>query len=162
MQTFLIVLIIAGVVAGLVTFLGRLQSKSGEARVTMGEIDQIVRALKTTGEDESFAVVLVPGTAEDDGALANLQFSIEQGRLGFDWVLIAKRNIRDKDKVVSLIRSLGYTCSDRTLNGVDYVRCEDAWDFPGLAKKILTDLYGVDEKQSLTLIIMGFEWETPA
>ena len=63
---------------------------------------------------------------------------------------------------MSLIRSLGYTCSDRTLNGVDYVRCEDAWDFPGLAKKILTDLYGVDEKQSLTLIIMGFEWETPA
>jgi hypothetical protein len=157
MQTFLVVL---AVVIFILCIRSILRSPGRDRSLTMRDIDRVVHALRTTGTDESFAVVLVPDTAEDDGAAANLQFSIEQGRLGFDWVLNAKRNIRDRDKVVSLIKSLGYICSERKSNNVDYLRCEDARDFPGLAKKILRELYRFNEQQPLSLIVDGFEWET--
>jgi len=45
--------------------------------------------------------MFVPSDSKD-GEAVNLQYSIDSGVVGFDWVLIGPRNIADRVKVIDL------------------------------------------------------------
>lgn len=126
--------------------------------VTMGDVPVLLHALKSTGTDGSFWVLLVPHTAFGDGLSANLQFSIQNGTLGLDWVLIAKRNIKDKDKFENMIKRSGYEYTKHEMNQVRYLRVTHVANFAKVARSILNKLYGVKPNEYLRLIITGFKW----
>jgi hypothetical protein len=126
--------------------------------VTIGDIPRLVEKLRTTGRDGSFWVVLIPATARGDGYAANLQASIEHGKLGIDWVLIAQRNIEDRGKFSELIEGLGLSTEQRRENGVDYLRIESPSNPASLCSNILTNIYGVTPTTKLQLIITGINW----
>jgi hypothetical protein len=130
-----------------------------ELEVKMAAIPAIFVRLQATGKDSSFAVLgfLPPGktSVQDDGF--NVQFSIEGGRIGFDWVLIAPANIRDKDKFVQFAGRLGYKVVACEGNKVKYLRVENG-DLPKLCEAVIRDLYSVSPDTDLYFNPDGFTW----
>ena len=62
----------------------------------------------------------------------NLQFSIEEGEPGFDWVLLAPKNIQDQEKFVSYAQAMGFKVVNKSGNGVDYYRALVTDQMPAL------------------------------
>jgi hypothetical protein len=126
--------------------------------VTTRDFPALVSALKETGGPGSFWVVLVPGTAKADGYTANLQYSIEDGVVGLDWVLIAERNLEDKQRFLDVAHSAGAKIEEKEGNGVRYLRATGTPDLTGLGREILQRLYAVKPDDNLQLIVTGFKW----
>jgi hypothetical protein len=126
--------------------------------VTLQDVPILERSLRSTGKDGSFFVLLVPGTAKNDGYAANLQFSIERNKVGLDWVLIAERNIEDEQKFMREVREDNSTLTKEMMNDVRYLRVTDSKNLIRLATSVLTDIYGVKPDEKMQLIVTGFEW----
>jgi len=91
--------------------------------------------------------------------VVNLQYSCENGVVGFDWVLIAKRNIADKNNIMKFAHELGYAISEREENDCKYLRAEGQ-KIADLGFKIITDFYKISSGTKLDLVIEGFEWNS--
>ena len=102
----------------------------------------------------------MPGTAKADGYAANLQYSFEDGVVGLDWVLIAQRNIEDKERFLEFVRQAGSTTAEKEGSGVRYLRATGATDITALGQDFLRHVYGVEPDDKLQLIIDGFQWRT--
>ena len=127
--------------------------------VTIDNFSELVAAIQKTGQNGAFWVVLVPKTAHNDGLAANLQYSIEDGTLGLDWVLIAQRNLQDKEKFLQVIKAAGSHADLKEGNGVQYLRVVDNKNIVELGQVVLKQLYGVNSSQKLQLIITDFQWK---
>ena len=127
--------------------------------IRLRELPKLFRALKTTGMDESYAGTLVPPlSGRDPLECAYVQFSIENDRVGFDWVLESEQNRDDRGRFTDLARTLGYRLEEREQNGVRYLRVEEG-DLPRLAASVLEQLYGLTDRDTLTLQVEGFSYE---
>ena len=100
-----------------------------------------------------------PGSS--DGEAINLQYSIDGGVLGFDWVLIGPRNIADKAKVNEIASKLGYRLEEREMNKVHYLRVTGG-GISELGARIIEDLYKLDPNAKLEMITEGFKWQRSA
>jgi hypothetical protein len=131
----------------------------GAASVTVSQIPAVVAQLQVSGRDDSFAVFRFAGAGEEAGeaTTADLQFSIEKTRLGLDWVLLAKRNLADNDKVAAFMRSKNHAVAERDMNGVRYLRVEDG-DLAKLGVAIACELYGLALGAPVELIVESFDW----
>ena len=156
-------LLVAGCVA-LVLLLRIGSADSDGGFVTIREFPALVSALQTSGRSGAFWVVLIPGTARADGCTANLQYSLEDGVLGVDWVLLANRNLEDKDQFLQCFRGAGAHVEEKQgRNGVRYLRATGPFDLVRVGQAFLTAVYGVKVEDPLELIIMGFDWrKTPS
>jgi hypothetical protein len=137
-------------------FLGRGSTDGGF--VTIHDFPALVSALQTKSAKGSFWVVRIPGTAKSDGDNANLQYSFEDGVVGVDWVLLAERNLDDKDRFLDFVHRAGATAEEKEGNGVRYLRATGARDIGAMGQKFLQEIYGVKPEDNLQLIITGFEW----
>ncbi|MBA3573161.1 MAG: hypothetical protein H0W34_14580 [Pyrinomonadaceae bacterium] len=151
------ILAVAAVVALIVGCARRFTLNTDGGLVTLGDFPQLLSALSTTGGNGSFWVVLVPNTARDDGNYANLQYSIEGGRVGMDWVLLAKRNVEDKEAFTQFVTAAGATVTERVGNDVHYLRVSDRPDLAKLGQDFLQHFYHVGQEDKLQLIITDFE-----
>ena len=88
----------------------------------------------------------------------NLQFSIEQSRVGLDWVLLAPSNVRDKERFAQFASARGYRVFEREMNKVKYLRVEDGGSLPDLCKAVIHDLYFISPESQLDLLTDGFAW----
>ena len=130
----------------------------GDVTVKMADIPAIFEKLRIGGKDGSFAVFIFtpPGKASPDEAI-NLQFSIEQGQIGLDWVLLGPLNLRDKEKFLQFAGKLGYKVVAREGNKVKYLRVEEG-DLPKLCEASIRDLYAISSDTGLGFIPEGFTW----
>ena len=140
-------------------FSGRLSVNTDGGFVTTQDFPELFSALKCSGANGAFFVVLIPGTARNDGFTANLQYSIDGGVVGLDWVLIAKRNIEDQERFQSFIRNSGASVEIKESNGVRFLRVTDSQDIIGLGRDFLIQVYGVKPIDKLQLIITNFKWK---
>lgn len=136
-------------------------SEWGEKTMTVNDILSVLSRLNATGTDGSFVVFLVPGSAILDGDDAKLQFSIEDGVLGFDWVLLAQRNKTDKEKIIGIAQRFDLTCEEKNENGVSYVRCTGKSSYSNFAKELILNVYKVSNAQQFPVIYEGFRWPEP-
>ena len=146
--------VLAAAVAVLV--LSRFRLRNGPT-ITLRDLPRAVAALTREGRDGDFLVVLFGPTGEDGGRL-NLQFSIEDDRLGIDWVLLSGANVADRARIVGFVQARGHVARELEMNGVRYLRVEDG-DLAGLAHAILSELYRVGPGAPLDLIVEGFTFE---
>jgi hypothetical protein len=87
----------------------------------------------------------------------NLQYSVEHGAVGLDWVLLGQTNIADKEKVSAFASQLGHPMTERVMNDVHYPRTDGSgFDRPGTS--IISEFYGIPRDGQLGLITEGFEW----
>jgi hypothetical protein len=153
----LIPIVVLLAIIGLVWFLLRSKGAAQEPTyATRDQIPSIVSRLQKTGRDGSFVVFMFSIPGNHDETLPNLQYSIEKGWLGFDWVLLAPLNIKDEVPLSDFVKHLGYTVSKREMNGVSYLRIEgQAVEDVGV--KILRDFYHLAPEAKLELIVEGFD-----
>ena len=141
-------------------FIPRISSnwRGSEAAFRTGDLPALAEALSRGSKPVRWAALMLntPDRRSDDDAIA-LQISIENGRIGFDWVLLAPRNIEDREKFVIFARTQGVEPIAKTLNGVSYLRV-DGPDAATFTASIVTDLYRRPPDAPLDLVHQGFDW----
>jgi hypothetical protein len=127
--------------------------------VSVSQLPTVFDQLNANHKDGSWAAFTFcpPDEPASDQTSVNLQYSVEGGKIGFDWILIVPRNIADKDKIVSFVKDRHYTVLERELNGVRYMRVEDG-DLVQLGKQI-ADFYHLQADSQMGMFVDGFEWK---
>jgi hypothetical protein len=87
----------------------------------------------------------------------NLDLSLEDEKVGFDWVMIAPRNRQDEELFRSFAHARGVDALVRSRNGVAYLRveCDDVADFTA---RVVTEMYRQPPDCPLKLVHEGFTW----
>jgi hypothetical protein len=137
----------------------RIDDEPTYTQIRIADLPRLLRALKSHGEEGSFAVLTLRA-ADSNGAAAeaHVQFSIETGRVGLDWVLQSQRNISDRARFVEVARALGHVVNERETAEVRYLRV-DQGDLPHLAAALAERLYGLGPNDAVQLMCEGFEWK---
>ena len=153
-MTYLLLLFVVMVLAG-----GLFLRRGNEAKVSLGEIPVVFAKVEAAGQDGTFATFcfrFADETVKDPAV--NVQFSVDDGRAGFDWVLICEVNRRDREKFLALARKLGHTVTEhKARNGCEFLRAEDG-DLAGLCRASIVELYGLAESAEMGLVWQGFDW----
>jgi hypothetical protein len=126
--------------------------KSGMSKATLADLPAMVALLDSVRTEGSFLALgadSVPGL--------NVQFSFEDGSVGFDWVLLAPINIEQREKAESYAASRGQKLVEHSMNDVAYLRTT-AGDLAALCHGILHELYGVRTNEELWVAVGGVEW----
>jgi hypothetical protein len=129
-----------------------------EVEVNARDLPALVEALSGGSEDVRYAALIFSASdrpSEQD--VLNLQFSFENGKVGFDWVLLAPRNIEDQEKFRAFAREHGVEPVSLTMNGVSYIRVEDT-DVAKFASLVMTEMYSLPPDRPLGLVYQGFDW----
>lgn len=116
-----------------------------------------ILAKLATLRDGSFAVFMFTPPQSPGSEAVNLQYSVEHGTVGLDWVLRSPTNIADKDRLAAFAASLGHPMSQHEMNKVRYLRTEGT-GIDRLGTSIVVEFYGVARDAQLDLITEGFEW----
>lgn len=129
---------------------------------TLEQIPVVFEQLKQKGHDGSFAIFMFdpPGVSNTDDAI-NIQFSIENGRIGLDWCLIGAANIRDIEKFEGFIAAHGQRPRMMEVNQVKYLRVEHG-DLPLLCQGVIIELYAMRCDVKLDMAVQGFPWPPSA
>ena len=128
--------------------------------VSVSQIPAVFEQLKAAHKDASWAAFAFfpPGEPDSDQTAVNLQYSVADGAIGLDWVLLAPRNIADKDKIAAFIKDRHYTVSERELNGVRFLRVEDG-DLVQLGLQIVGEFYHLPKDSQMEFNKDGFDWK---
>jgi hypothetical protein len=150
---------IVGVVAAAVVAAIWMRSRATTSQTAqLADIPRLFEATAAGQKDGTFSGLLVTSVAPGaDGNYANIQFSIDKGRIGLDWVLLAEINRKDQGRFEAIARSKGYVPELRQTNRVSYVRVEGG-DLPAVCRDVLVELYGVSDASELGLILQNVKW----
>jgi len=83
--------------------------------------------------------------------------SFENGKSGFDWVLLSPRNIEDEAKFKEFARAQGLEPVAHLQNVVSYLRVECA-DVAKFTARLVTEMYHRPADEPLGLVYEGFSW----
>jgi len=127
-----------------------------EVRTT--DLPAIVEAMSRSSTDVRYAA-LTFGTPDRPGDRdgLNIQISAENGKIGFDWVLLSPGNIEDQEKFEAFARAHGAEPLRRSMNGVSYLRVEHG-DPARFAANVVTNMYRRPANEPLGLFHEGFVW----
>lgn len=127
--------------------------------ISVSQLSSVFHQLNANHKDASWAAfTFCPlGEPASDQTSVNLQYSVEGGKIGFDWILLVPRNIADKDKIVAFMKDKHYTVLEREGNAVRYLRVEDG-DLVQLGKQI-AEFYHLQADSQMGMFIDGFEWK---
>jgi len=157
-RVLLVLLVAAAVFVAFRLATARSSESTDGGTVTLKQFPALIDRIATTGKDGAFWVVLVPDTARADGFAANFQISMEGGRLGMDWVLLAQRNVEDRTKFEDFVRSQRLQAKELVGNDVHYLRVEGTDRLAAMSSELLRSMYGVTDATEMQLIITDFTW----
>ena len=127
-----------------------------ETAVRTEDLPELVEAMSRGAASVRYAALIFSAPDRPSDAL-NLQISFENGKAGFDWVLLAPRNIEDEGKFKTFARARGIEPVARSENGVSYLRAEPA-DVARFAASVVTEMYRYPPNEPLGLVYEGFDW----
>jgi len=122
------------------------------------EIPAVISQLRQSATDGNFVVFIFIPPGSTDGEVVNLQYSIDGGVVGFDWVLSGLRNIADKAKIVELASKLGHRLEERDENDCRFLRLTGS-SISEFGARIIQDVYNIDPNTKLEIITEGFKWQ---
>lgn len=128
--------------------------------ISVNELLPIGYQLATENNEGAHTVFIFEenGDIESENQI-NIQFSIENKKIGLDWVLKAPRNIKEKDKFVRFVKNKGYEVELKEMNGVSYYRVERGGSLFTLCKAVITELYKVKESSPIGLFAVGISFK---
>jgi hypothetical protein len=131
----------------------------GPQAVTFGDIPAVFAALSSSRTDGNFAAFLFGAAGQPPASMdaLNIQFSIDGGRAGIDWVLLAPPNVEAQPRFVAFFEGKGRTVLQREMNEVKYLRVEGE-QLPELMQEFLRAGFEVEPDQKMELIAEGFSW----
>jgi hypothetical protein len=123
--------------------------------IGLSEVPVVYEQLLSTGKDGSCAIFAFFPQLVNTEEHVEIQYCIENSKIGFEWVLIGYPKFRDQDNVKSHMDRLGYEYSLREMNGIEYLRVVNG-DLVGLVESILKEMYGITEKHRMELVAGRF------
>ena len=115
------------------------------------DIGYVYEALEKSGQEHSYAIFVFDSSEAMEGSHIELQFSKENGVVGFDWILLGPEKTRDQSKFESLAKENGYEVRSLEGNNVKYLRVESG-DIVLLCKEIMVSMYKVSDEQKMELV----------
>lgn len=158
------VLIAAAIAIVYVLIARRRQTKTDAMQmVRLADVPRVLELLSATHRDGAFAVFLFGEAGQPPARkdALNFQFSIENGRVGFDWVLLSELNVAARDRVTAFFERRRSPLAMNTMNDVNQLRTETG-DLVALSRDLLRSVFGVTEGQNMELIAEGFTWSSSA
>ncbi len=110
--------------------------------IAVADVGEVFRQISAQGVETSFAVFQIRKKEEDDAV--EIQYSVEDGKTGLDWILMSPANIEEKPKVIQYAASRGVEWQEREMNDWLYLRIEQG-DVVGLCTSLIEDLYQVEQ-----------------
>ena len=110
--------------------------------IAVADVGEVFRQISAQGVETSFAVFAIQTGDEDDAV--EIQFSVEDGKTGLDWILMSPANIEEKPKVIQYAASKGVEWQEKEMNDWLYLRIEQG-DVVGLCTSLIEDLYQVEQ-----------------
>jgi len=126
-------------------------------RVLVSQIPSIIEKLLLGKGDPRYAVLMFIPLDSLDREHVNLQYSMVEGAVGLDWVLLGGRNIKDAEAIKGFARSRGFELKPREMNQVRFLRLEGP-GFAELGMSLITDFYHYKPTTKIKLLVEGFEW----
>lgn len=144
----ILIIIVVLLVAGLAVWrLSRSRHKGIHTKsISVSDIGEVYRQISTQGVETSFAVFIVAPPQWDTGDTVEVQFSVEEGGAGLDWILMSEPNKREKQRVIQCALRKGTEWRECEMNNWLYLRI-DQGDLVELCTSLIRDLYGVEEVQ---------------
>ncbi|PHS19826.1 MAG: hypothetical protein COA86_03445 [Kangiella sp.] len=124
--------------------------------VSRKDIRTIYNQLENSGTNQSFAIFAFFPNNEGKNNHVEIQFGIENNRIGLDWVLLGENKEKDKNKFIDLARTNGYKVKNLEMNDVKYLRVESG-DLVGLMEQVMIQLYDVSPSKKMELIANKFK-----
>jgi hypothetical protein len=155
-----LVLIISIVAIGLLILFIR-HRRAIAYRVVSGEIPEVLAQLQASGMEGNRSVLWISPRDASVGDGINLQYSIDQGVVGLDWVLVGSRNVADKSKIAEMAAALGYQVEERERNHLLHLRVTGQ-GISELGMAIIRDFYNVSPATEIRMITEGFKWNPHA
>jgi len=153
----ILIIIIVLLVAGLAVW-RLLRSRDNGIHATtisVSDIGEVYRQISTQGVETSFAVfVFAPSQWSTEDTL-EVQFSVEEGVTGLDWILMSEPNQREKPRVIQYALCKGAEWQECEMNKWVYLRIEKG-DLVELCTSLIRDLY---EVEYVLLKYGGFEYQ---
>jgi hypothetical protein len=127
--------------------------------VTIRDVPSILTSLSFKRRDGNFAVFLfgADGAPPAAAEALNIQFSVEDGEIGIDWVLLSSLNMGTQQRFRSFFGENGRRVVERKMNQVKYLRIQ-AGHLGQLLQDFLQREFGVTLDQRMSLITSGFKW----
>ena len=125
--------------------------------VVVGDIPSIIEKLSHGTGDPRYAVLMFIPKDSADREYVNLQYSMENGVVGLDWVLLGGRNIEDAEAITTFAATCGHELKHREMNDVEFLRTEG----PGIAElgmSLISEFYDFTPSKRIKLLVEGFEW----
>ena len=110
--------------------------------IAVADVGEVFRQISAQGVETSFAVFAIRAGDEDDAV--EIQFSVEGGKTGLDWILMSPANIEEKPKVIQYAASKGVEWQEKEMNDWLYLRIEQG-DVVGLCRSLIENLYQVEQ-----------------
>ncbi|UZK66130.1 hypothetical protein [Sphingomonas sp. M1-B02] len=129
-----------------------------QSAVGTDQIPELLAAMSRGSASIRYAALMLgtPDRPSDDDSVA-LQMSFENGKAGFDWVLLSPRNIEDEAKFKEFAREQGLEPVAHRQNDVSYLRVECA-NVAQFTARVVTEMYHRPADEPLGLVYEGFSW----
>lgn len=111
--------------------------------IAVADVGEVFRQISAQAVETSFAVFAIQTGKEGEEGAVEIQFSVEGGKTGLDWILMSPANIEEKPKVIQYAASKGVEWQEKEMNDWLYLRIEQG-DVVGLCTSLIEDLYQVE------------------
>ncbi|NTV76029.1 MAG: hypothetical protein HGA66_17720 [Holophaga sp.] len=129
--------------------------------VASAEIPEIIAQLQVSAKEGNASILTIAQDGSPDAEGIRLQFSIDHGVVGLDWVLLGHRNVADQSRIAEMAAALGYQVEERDLEQVRYLRMTGQ-GIAELGTAIIRDFYGINPATRIPMLTVGFKWDPEA
>lgn len=119
--------------------------------ISLDELGEVYHDISEQAAETSFSVFVIP---RPNQASIEVQFSVENGITGLDWILQSEANKEERPKIEQYFASKGFDFHEKEINNWHYLRIEEG-DIVKLCVGLIRDLYDADE---ITLKYGGFSF----
>lgn len=126
-------------------------------RARLSDLQRLYDLVADAAHDDAWVLFMPEPARHEQTEVVHLQFALANGRPGFEWVLLAPVNLKDRASFEKLADSMGIDISRGRLKSVEYLRTEDERSVD-LCRRILIEMYGADESTTLDLVFDKHEW----
>jgi hypothetical protein len=109
--------------------------------ISLNELAEVYSDISEQAEETSFSVFVIP---RPNQASIEVQFSVEKGITGLDWILESEANKEERPKVEQYFASQGFGFREKEMNNWHYLRIEEG-DIVRLCTGLIKDLFDAKE-----------------
>lgn len=155
MRTLIVTLLLLAGIATYVVWRTRKDKGIRRKTIAVANVGDVYRQISAQAVETSFAVFVIQTRGDSEEGAVEIQYSVENGKTGLDWILMSPSNIEENSRVIQYAASNGVEWQQKEMNDWLYLRIEEG-DLVGLCTSLIEDLYQVEQVE---LKYGGFKYD---